>query len=120
MQKSKLSKVKRSLTMAADHCVELRKYVNEIADGSRRSQAEQILRRLEDCISDAREEMKDWKTGYPKGRHRIEDDKLEAIRQWKEAPFPKPKVRALAARLGLSPTTVYTVLKRLGWKKKQS
>lgn len=106
--------------MAADRCIELSEYVNEIADNSRRTQAEQILLRLEDSIKDAREEMKRWKTGYPKGRHRIEDDKVEAIRQWKEAPFPKPKIRALAARLGLSPTTVYTVLKRLGWKKKQS
>ena len=62
--------------------------------------------------------MKKWRIGYPKGKHRIRVDQLEAIRQWIAAPHPKPKVRTLAKTVSISPTTVYALLKELGWKKR--
>ncbi len=118
MNKSNLAKIRQTLTAVAENSTKLKAYLAEIADASRRHQAEQVWLHLDTAIKKAREEMKAWRIGYRKGKHRIKDGQLEAIRQWYAAPRPKPKVRALAAALKVSPTTVYAVLKELGWRKR--
>ena len=117
MNKNNLDKIRRKLSQVHYVSMKLKEYLGEIADGSRRSQAEQIWWHLDGKIREAKNEMQKWRIGYPKGKHRIREEQLEAIRQWLAAPHPKPKVRALATTLVLSPTTVYSVLKELGWKK---
>jgi hypothetical protein len=117
MKKNTLRTVRGNLSLAAICCTKLKEFICGITDTSQRQEAERTWHRLNRSIRIAREEMKAWKIGYPKGQHRIKDDQLEAIRQWYAAPHPKPKVRALAKTLGISPTTVYAVLKELGWKK---
>jgi hypothetical protein len=117
MNKNNLANIRRTLTEVAKSSTKLKQYVGEIADGPRRHLAEQVWYQLDMGITAAREQLKKWRIGYPKGKHRIKEDQLAAIRQWIAAAHPKPKVRKLATTLELSPTTVYKVLKELGWKK---
>jgi DNA-binding GntR family transcriptional regulator len=117
MNKSNLTDIRLTLARASASCTMLKRFLAEIADATMRQLAERLWLQLDMRISKAKDEIRAWRIGYPKGKHRIEDKQLEAIRQWYTAPHPKPKVRALARELEVSPTTVYAVLKELGWKK---
>ncbi len=117
MNKNNLTEIRLTLARASASCTLLRAFLAEIADVEKRYHAQQLWRQLDMGIKKAKEEIRAWRIGYPKGKHRIEPSQLEAIRQWYAAPHPKPKVRALAKSLELSPTTVYAVLKELGWKR---
>lgn len=117
MNKINLAKIRRTLADVAALSARLKPLVAEIPGGSRH-EAERIWDHLDKGIKRAREEMKAWRIGYRKGVHRIKEDQLAAIRQWYASPHPRPKVRALAESLKVSPTTVYAVLKELGWKKR--
>lgn len=117
MNKKNLAIIKMHVSAAAKCSKKLLAYLDEIPDSSKRYEAQQTWAVLDNAIRRANDGLKTWKIGYPKGKHRIKEDDLAAIRQWYEAPYPKSKVRALAKTLKLSPTTVYAVLKKLGWKK---